>query len=119
MASSVRILSNGSSVSATMCALMGVRAYDLQVPYGVVEAVDDRIQGVVEKPVHKFFVNAGVYVLSPEAVTRVPKNCRLDMPMLLSDLIAAGRDVTMFPIHEHWLDIGQFDDFNRALGKSV
>jgi hypothetical protein len=32
-------------------ATMGVRAYDLQVPYGVVEAIDDRIQAVVEKPV--------------------------------------------------------------------
>ncbi len=106
-------------VERRSAATMGVRAYELQVPYGVVEAIDDRIQAVVEKPVHKFFVNAGVYVLSPEAVTRVPKNCRIDMPTLLSDLIAAGSDVTMFPIHEHWLDIGQFDDFNRALGKSA
>jgi NDP-sugar pyrophosphorylase family protein len=98
-------------------ATMGVRAYDLQVPYGVVEAIDERIQAVVEKPVHKFFVNAGVYVLAPETVKRVPKNCRLDMPTLLGDLIAAGGNVTMFPIYEHWLDIGQFDDFNRALAR--
>ena len=49
---------------ATMC----VREYDLQVPYGVVKAEGQYITSIVEKPVKKFFVNAGIYVLGPEGV---------------------------------------------------
>ena len=30
------------------------------------------------------------------------------------DLVAQGRKVAMFPIHEYWLDIGRPDDFARA-----
>lgn len=96
----------------TMC----VREYDLQVPYGVVQADGHRVLGVVEKPVQTFFVNAGIYVLSSPVIARVPKRQRFDMPDLVSNAIAAGHDVTMFPIHEYWLDIGRLDDFNRALG---
>ncbi len=42
--------------SATMC----VREYDFQVPYGVVNIEDGKIIAMEEKPVHKFFVNAGI-----------------------------------------------------------
>ena len=47
---------------ATMC----VREYDFQVPYGVVEIDNYSIKEIEEKPVHKFFVNAGIYVLKPD-----------------------------------------------------
>lgn len=99
----------------TMC----VREYDIQVPYGVVQADGHRVQGVVEKPVQTFFVNAGIYVLSSPVIARVPKRQRFDMPELVSNAIAAGHDVTMFPIHEYWLDIGRLDDFNRARGHAT
>ena len=99
----------------TMC----VREYDVQVPYGVVQATGNRVHSVVEKPVHKFFVNAGVYVLSPEVIAHVPKNRRLDMPDFVSNVIAANGEVSMFPIHEYWLDIGRFDDFDRATSEAV
>ena len=96
--------------SLTMC----VREYALQVPYGVVRAAGHRVECVMEKPVHTFFVNAGIYALSPQIVARVPKGTRIDMPELVSDTIAAGHDVAMFPVHEYWLDIGRFDDLSRA-----
>lgn len=95
---------------ATMC----VREYEYQVPYGVVQSEGHLIRSMVEKPVQKFFVNAGVYVLSPELVKRVKPNTRLDMPTLLEEAIAQDENVTMFPVHEYWLDIGRMEDFKRA-----
>ena len=44
---------HASGGEATMC----VREYDFQVPYGVITANDYKIDNIVEKPVHKFFVN--------------------------------------------------------------
>lgn len=106
-------INNGAAL--TMC----VREYDIQVPYGVVKAAGHRVEGVIEKPVQTVFINAGIYVMSPSIVSRVPRKTRMDMPTLVQDTISAGHEVTMFPVHEYWLDIGRFDDFNRALNNSV
>lgn len=95
---------------ATMC----VREYEHQVPYGVITSEGTQIKSMVEKPVHKFFVNAGIYLLNPELVESVERGTRIDMPTLLEQHIDAGKPVNMFPIHEYWLDIGRMDDFNRA-----
>ncbi|EOW9249441.1 nucleotidyltransferase family protein [Vibrio cholerae] len=95
---------------ATMC----VREYDYQIPYGVVNGDGNRITSMVEKPIQRFFVNAGIYVISPQIIQSVPKNYRIDMPTLLEQHIQERDKVLMFPIHEYWLDIGRMDDFNRA-----
>lgn len=99
---------NGSDL--TMC----VREYDFTVPYGVVETSGRHVTRITEKPVHRFFVNAGIYVLSPDVVVGVEKGTKLDMPDLAEKLLSEGRDVSVFPIHEYWLDIGRPDDFLRA-----
>ncbi|GKW49728.1 nucleotidyltransferase family protein [Halomonas sp. NCCP-2165] len=96
--------------SATMC----VREYEYQVPYGVIQSQGRHITSMVEKPVQRFFVNAGVYLLASELVQRVPKSQHIDMPTLLKQEIAQQRHVNMFPIHEYWLDIGRMDDFRKA-----
>jgi NDP-sugar pyrophosphorylase family protein len=95
---------------ATMC----VREYEHQVPYGVITSEGTQIKSMVEKPIHKFFVNAGIYLLNPELVKRVEPYAKADMPTLLEQQIEAGKSVNMFPIHEYWLDIGRMDDFHRA-----
>ncbi len=95
-------------------ATMAVREYNYQVPYGVIDFDGVKITGIREKPSYSFFVNAGIYVLSPEAVARVDKEEFFDMPQLFDELVAAGKKTTVFPVREYWLDIGQMDDFQRA-----
>lgn len=63
---------------------------------------------------HRFFINAGIYLLSPELVKSVSRGTHIDMPTLLGQQIERGEDVNMFPIHEYWLDIGRMEDFQRA-----
>ena len=95
---------------ATMC----VREYDFQVPYGVIESKECRITSIVEKPVHQFFVNAGIYVLNPALVKSVDGKTYLDMPSLLKSRIENGEQVDTFPLHEYWIDIGHLEEFERA-----
>lgn len=95
---------------ATMC----VREYEYQVPYGVVQSDGHRIRSMVEKPVQKFFINAGIYVLAPELVRSVKTGTRVDMPTLLEQAIGTEKNVAMFPLHEYWLDIGRMEDLKRA-----
>ena len=95
---------------STMC----VREYDFQVPYGVVETEGSTITSIKEKPIHTFFVNAGIYALSPQVFEYIPKNTFYDMPTLFTDMMKENLNMISFPIHEYWLDIGRISDFEQA-----
>ena len=94
----------------TMC----VREYDFQVPYGVVNVQDGKILSIEEKPTHKFFVSAGIYMLSPEVLEYIPENEFYDMPTLFEKMIATKQNVISFPLREYWLDIGRMEEFEKA-----
>lgn len=97
-------------------ATMGVREYNFQVPYGVLKLDSHRIVQIEEKPVHNFFVNAGVYVLDQDVLNCLPDERRFEMPGLFKQLMKAGHHTVAFPIREYWLDIGQPDNLKQAHG---
>lgn len=99
---------NGNNANATMC----VREYEYQVPFGVIESEGNFIKSMVEKPIQRFHVNAGIYVVSRKIIEQVNNNEVVDMPTLLERYL--GDNVLMFPFYEYWLDIGRMDDFKRA-----
>lgn len=101
---------NKHNAAATMC----VRDYEYQVPFGVINGEGNRIISMQEKPIQRFFVNAGIYVVSPQIRRSVSQNSRIDMPTLLEQFISRQANVMMFPIHEYWLDIGRIEDYHRA-----
>ena len=95
---------------ATMC----VREYDIQVPYGVVNVINEDIVSIEEKPIHSFFINAGVYLLDPECINLIPKDEFYDMPSLFEKMILTDKKTISFPLKEYWLDIGRISDYERA-----
>ncbi|MFT4898880.1 MAG: dTDP-glucose pyrophosphorylase/predicted transcriptional regulator [Flavobacteriales bacterium] len=99
---------NKTNASATMC----VREYEYQVPYGVIESEKLQIKSMVEKPIHRFHVNAGIYVIGRKIIESVKVNEKIDMPTLLEKYL--DDKVMMFQFQDYWLDIGRIDDFNRA-----
>jgi dTDP-glucose pyrophosphorylase len=94
----------------------GVRRFVLEVPFGVVELHGSRVTELNEKPSLEFFVNAGIYAVSPEAVSLIPPELQLfDMTDLIEAVLAHGGRVGAFPVREYWLDIGQVSDYQRAI----
>ena len=98
------------AADATMC----VREYGYEVPFGTVNVVDGYAVHLAEKPVQQFFINAGIYMLEPHMLERVPAGRYFDMPELLQALIDDGGRLSVFPIHEYWQDIGRPEDFEEA-----
>ncbi len=98
---------------------VGVRLYEVPVPYGVVETDGVDVTAIVEKPVVRHFINAGIYLLDPGVAALIPGNCRYDMPDLITALLAQGRRVVTFPIREYWLDIGKPEDYQKAVADVV
>ncbi|MDQ0156907.1 nucleotidyltransferase family protein [Robertmurraya andreesenii] len=98
------------SSMATMC----VREYHYQIPYGVVRTDGATLCSIEEKPTERHFVNAGIYVLNPEALDLIPEEKFYDMPTLFETLIAKNKKTCVFPIREYWIDIGRMNDFEKA-----
>jgi NDP-sugar pyrophosphorylase family protein len=99
---------NENDANATMC----VREYEYQVPFGVIESEGNKIKGMVEKPIQRFHVNAGIYVVGREIVESVKENEIVDMPSLLERFLS--NKVLKYTFYEYWLDIGRIADFERA-----
>ncbi|MFN5905948.1 MAG: sugar phosphate nucleotidyltransferase, partial [Planctomyces sp.] len=93
---------------------VALRQYEMQVPYGVVEAKDGMVSELREKPRITFLVNAGIYLLEPTVLKHIPDAGRYDMTDLINRLLAQGERVVGFPVMEYWLDIGRLDDFQKA-----
>lgn len=95
---------------ATIC----IREQCSQIPYGVVTIDKNRLRQIDEKPLHCFFINAGLYVLNPEVLDYIPVGSYFDIPDLLKTLLHKGKEIAVFPVREYWIDIGRFDDLERA-----
>lgn len=95
---------------ATMC----VREYDFEVPFGVVNIKNERIESIKEKPVHSFYVNAGIYLLEPWCIDLIPDNEYYDMTSLFEQIISSDKNAISFPLQEYWVDIGRISEYQQA-----
>ena len=93
---------------------MAVREEGYRMAFGVVSLQGSRVLNIKEKPVQKAFVNAGIYVIDPSVLSLLQLNSFYDMPDFINKLIVNGKQVGSFPIHEYWLDIGRYDDLEKA-----
>lgn len=93
---------------------VGVRKYEMQVPFGVVQCEDVQITGLQEKPSLNFFINAGIYLLEPSAYDSIPEGQRFDMTDLIKKLVGEDRTVVGFPITEYWIDVGRPEDYKKV-----
>lgn len=93
---------------------VGVRQYELPVPYGVIKTDGVKVTGISEKPVVRQFINAGIYLLDPHVCSLIPNGRAYDIPELIDHLLKEDRLVVCFPIREYWLDIGKADQYDQA-----
>lgn len=95
-------------------ATMAVREQEFSIPFGVIVETEGRLMRIEEKPVQRLVVNAGIYVLSPDAVHAVPADTYYDMPQLFEMLMAQKKPVFCERLHGYWLDVGQRADYDAA-----
>lgn len=93
---------------------VALSVYESKVAYGVAELEGELVRGFREKPLIRAFVNAGVYLLTPDVCRLVPKGRRYDMSDLIERLIEDGRRVVGFPLREYWVDIGLEASYEQA-----
>lgn len=101
---------NDNKTDATMC----IRKDSYQVPYGVIEIDNNNnIVDMIEKPTNHFFINTGIYMLSPEVLKYIPKNEYFGMPSLFELLKKDKKKTKSFEISEYWIDMGKPSDYDK------
>lgn len=86
----------------------------VDIPYGVIRAEGPFVTGLVEKPSERFLCNAGIYAVSPEALSLLPGGKYINMTDLIEACLVRNLPVAVFPVHEYWNDIGTPDDLEKA-----
>jgi dTDP-glucose pyrophosphorylase len=96
---------------------IGAIDFRIDIPFGVIDTHDDVVAGITEKPSQRFLCNAGVYALSPSALSLIPENLPFNMPDLIQTSLDAGLAIGAFPIYEYWADIGTPEDLEKVRKK--
>ena len=94
----------------TMC----VREYEYTIPYGVVEVEGYELLSLLEKPVKSFNINAGIYVIEPEIIDRIPKDIFYDMTTFFEDIVKTNQRRCVFFLRDYWIDVGQVEELTQA-----
>jgi len=97
-------------------ATFGVRPHQVDIPYGVADVDGDRLVGLREKPSERMLINAGIYVLSPHVLDRVPRGEEFPITDLFLQLLASDAAVGAYLIRDDWIDVGQRMELHRARG---
>lgn len=93
--------------------------YRIDIPYGVIESSGTKITGLKEKPSQRFFCNAGIYALSAEILIKVPRETFWNMTDLIEQCLTDQENISVFPVHEYWTDIGTPSDLKSARSKNL
>ena len=72
------------------------------------------LEGFIEKPNFKFLINTGLYIINPEIINFCAKEKYLDMPELLSLAKKKHKKISVCPVHEYWIDVGNQSSLEKA-----
>lgn len=95
-------------------ATVSIRPFSVQIPFGVVELDGDRLTTILEKPTHKVQINAGIYVISPQLISWIPRNTEYPITCLLDACLEKGRAVGCHFLEQEWLDVGGPEEMRLA-----
>lgn len=87
---------------------------EINIPFGILQLSNGKLDKMLEKPVHDVLINTGVYVMEPEVLSLMPKGKHLDMTELI-DFCAEKKNISVYPTYGSWVDVGQWDEFKKNI----
>lgn len=104
-----------SHVANDSAITIGTKRFTAAVPYGVVESGrDGTVLSITEKPSFDYTVSVGVNVVNPEVLGFLTGG-RVDFPDVVEQVRKGGMRVGSYELDGTWLDVGQTEDYERAV----
>jgi dTDP-glucose pyrophosphorylase len=100
-------------VQGGFAATLSVRLYIHQVPFGCVSVRDGRVVRLEEKPSLTQMINAGIYVVSPHLLPRIPRKY-FPITRIFEECLEKGERVGAFPLDHEWIDVGMTEQLRQA-----
>jgi dTDP-glucose pyrophosphorylase len=88
--------------------------YKVDIPFAVMNTVGNIVVGLREKPTFTHYSNAGIYLMRKEVLKYVPVKEKFNATDLMEKLIENGKKVVAYPLEDYWLDIGRYEDYQKA-----
>jgi dTDP-glucose pyrophosphorylase/CMP-N-acetylneuraminic acid synthetase len=88
-----------------------------KIPYGICLIEEGGcLKEITEKPEFDYLVNTGMYILEPAILDVIPDNTFYNITDLIEDLKKLNKKIGVFPVYENsWIDVGQWDEYRKAL----
>ena len=98
---------------------IGCLVYEYQIPFGVVSLKKNKYNSIEEKPLIKRLVNCGIYVLNKNVIQLTQKNQSISMVKLIDRANKKKKKISIFPMHENWIDVGSKENLKKARDQFV
>ena len=89
-------------------------SYPVNLPYAIFDSKDRTVLGFKEKPKFTYFANAGIYLIKKKILKNIPKSTFFNATDLMETVINSDKKLVHYPIRSYWLDIGKYEDFEKA-----
>jgi dTDP-glucose pyrophosphorylase len=88
--------------------------YRVNVPYAVLETNQREITNFKEKPSYTYYSNGGIYLMKRSILQYIPEGSFYNATDLMEKLIKEKKKIVSYPLSGYWLDVGKFEDFEKA-----
>ncbi len=82
-----------------------VKEYRTTSSFGEVQIKNQKIKNIIEKPISLSYINAGIYILSPNIIQYLKKNEKIDMNEFIDKMINKKKKIIPYPMTEKWSDV--------------
>lgn len=94
--------------------------WKVEIPYALLNTDNSgKLIEIQEKPIIRFPVNAGIYLLNANLIKHIDKNTRIDMPEIIQCWLEKGLKIQVFEWEGSWQDLGRPDDYYAAQGRNI
>ncbi len=88
--------------------------YHVDIPYAVLETLNNNITSFKEKPTYTYYSNGGIYLMKKSVLKFLPEDSFFNATDLMELLIKKGKKIISYPLSGYWLDVGKHEDYEKA-----
>lgn len=98
---------------ATLCAY----TYIHKIPFGCIHHKNGMLLNLEEKPILEKMINAGIYVMSTQAIKAIPENTYFPITEVFEYGLKNNNRCGVYTLQNEWRDIGTVEELKFAKGE--